>query len=119
MAILWHEQWHEALEEASRVYYTEKNPDGMIAILQPLHDQLEKVPQIMCFDNLSFADMIVVRDRKLFERVLSLRSLDGICGRLRLLRRGTLNTVTKVSLIKLGTSTMGYVYRLSCKFCFY
>ncbi|KAH9072320.1 atypical/PIKK/FRAP protein kinase [Lactarius deliciosus] len=36
VAILWHEQWHEKLEEASRQYYTEHNPEGMIAALEPL-----------------------------------------------------------------------------------
>ncbi|KXN92422.1 Phosphatidylinositol 3-kinase tor2 [Leucoagaricus sp. SymC.cos] len=45
VAILWHELWHEGLEEASRLYFTEKNPDGMIAALEPLHDLLEKGPQ--------------------------------------------------------------------------
>ena len=43
VAILWHELWHEGLEEASRLYFTEKNPDGMIAALEPLHDLLEAV----------------------------------------------------------------------------
>ena len=43
VAILWHELWHEGLEEASRLYYTEKNPEGMIAILEPLHELLEAV----------------------------------------------------------------------------
>jgi serine/threonine-protein kinase mTOR len=43
VAILWHELWHEGLEEASRLYFTEKNPDGMIAALEPLHDLLEEV----------------------------------------------------------------------------
>ena len=46
VAILWHEQWHEKLEEASRLYYTEHNPEGMIATLEPLHDALEKVRHI-------------------------------------------------------------------------
>ncbi|CAK5267693.1 unnamed protein product [Mycena citricolor] len=41
VAILWHERWHEGLEEASRLYFTEKNADGMIAVLQPLHDLLD------------------------------------------------------------------------------
>jgi FKBP12-rapamycin complex-associated protein len=41
VAILWHELWHEGLEEASRLYFTEKNPEGMIAVLDPLHDILE------------------------------------------------------------------------------
>jgi FKBP12-rapamycin complex-associated protein len=43
VAILWHEQWHEKLEEASRQYYTEHNPEGMIAALEPLHEELERV----------------------------------------------------------------------------
>ena len=43
VAILWHELWHEGLEEASRLYFTEKNPDGMIAALEPLHNLLEDV----------------------------------------------------------------------------
>ncbi|KZV74520.1 atypical/PIKK/FRAP protein kinase [Peniophora sp. CONT] len=44
VAILWHELWHERLEEASRQYYTEHNPEGMIAALEPLHDMLEAGP---------------------------------------------------------------------------
>ncbi|KAI0046207.1 atypical/PIKK/FRAP protein kinase [Auriscalpium vulgare] len=44
VAILWHELWHERLEEASRQYYTEHNPEGMIATLEPLHDMLEAGP---------------------------------------------------------------------------
>lgn len=43
VAILWHELWHEGLEEASRLYFTDKNPEGMIAFLEPLHDMLEAV----------------------------------------------------------------------------
>ena len=31
VAILWHEQWHEALEEASRLYFGERNIQGMLA----------------------------------------------------------------------------------------
>ncbi|KAI0064021.1 atypical/PIKK/FRAP protein kinase [Artomyces pyxidatus] len=44
VAILWHELWHERLEEASRQYYTEHNPEGMIAALEPLHDMLDAGP---------------------------------------------------------------------------
>ena len=40
IAILWHEQWHEALEEASRLYFGECDVDGMLAALMPLHDKL-------------------------------------------------------------------------------
>ncbi len=43
VAILWHELWHEGLQEASRLYYTDKNPEGMIAVLERLHDMLEEV----------------------------------------------------------------------------
>lgn len=42
VAILWHEMWHEGLEEASRLYFNDKNPDGMIMVLEPLHKMLEK-----------------------------------------------------------------------------
>ena len=49
VAILWHELWHEGLEEASRLYFTDKNPEGMIAFLEPLHDMLEAVSQFTPF----------------------------------------------------------------------
>ena len=41
MAILWHEMWHEALEEASRLYFGESNVEGMLATLMPLHEMME------------------------------------------------------------------------------
>jgi len=42
MAILWHEMWHEALEEASRLYFGESNVDGMLNTLLPLHEMMKK-----------------------------------------------------------------------------
>ncbi|KAJ7758626.1 phosphatidylinositol 3-kinase [Mycena metata] len=45
VAILWHELWHEGLEEASRLYYTVRNPAGMLAVLEPLHEMIEAGPQ--------------------------------------------------------------------------
>ena len=42
VAILWLEQWHEGLEDASRLYYGEGNVSGMLDVLLPLHSQLEK-----------------------------------------------------------------------------
>ncbi|KAJ6555230.1 phosphatidylinositol 3-kinase [Mycena sp. CBHHK59/15] len=45
VAILWHELWHEGLEEASRLYYTVRNPTAMLAVLEPLHEMLEAGPQ--------------------------------------------------------------------------
>jgi FKBP12-rapamycin complex-associated protein len=46
VAILWHELWHEGLEEASRHFYNENNPDAMIATLEPLHELLEAVSNL-------------------------------------------------------------------------
>lgn len=42
MAILWHEMWHEALEEASRLYFGESNVAGMLNTLFPLHEMMRK-----------------------------------------------------------------------------
>ena len=40
VAILWHELWHEALEEASRLYFGEGNAAGMLAVVLPLHEMM-------------------------------------------------------------------------------
>ena len=37
VAILWHELWHEGLEEASRLYFGDGNIRGMLDTLLPLH----------------------------------------------------------------------------------
>lgn len=47
VAILWHEMWHEALEEASRLYFGEHNIEGMLAVLDPLHVMLEEGPETL------------------------------------------------------------------------
>ncbi|XP_065216693.1 serine/threonine-protein kinase mTOR isoform X2 [Planococcus citri] len=47
VAILWHELWHEGLEEASRLYFGERNVKGMFETLQPLHNMLERGPQTL------------------------------------------------------------------------
>lgn len=47
VAILWHEQWHEGLEEASRLYFGERNIKGMFETLEPLHAMLERGPQTL------------------------------------------------------------------------
>ena len=41
VAILWHEMWHEGLDEASRLYFGERNIEGMLSALEPLHALLE------------------------------------------------------------------------------
>ncbi|XP_014254034.1 serine/threonine-protein kinase mTOR [Cimex lectularius] len=47
VAILWHELWHEGLEEASRLYFGEQNVKGMFETLEPLHAMLERGPQTL------------------------------------------------------------------------
>lgn len=47
VAILWHEIWHEGLEEASRLYFGERNVEGMLNILEPLHTMMERGPQTL------------------------------------------------------------------------
>ncbi|XP_050511015.1 serine/threonine-protein kinase Tor [Diabrotica virgifera virgifera] len=42
VAILWHEIWHEGLEEASRLYFGERNVEGMLRILEPLHTMMHR-----------------------------------------------------------------------------
>ncbi|KAJ2896944.1 phosphatidylinositol 3-kinase-like protein [Zalerion maritima] len=46
-AVLWHELWHEGLEEASRLYFGDKNIEGMFSTLEPLHEQLERGPETL------------------------------------------------------------------------
>jgi len=43
MAILWHEMWHEALEEASRQYFGESNVEAMLSTLMPLHEMMQAI----------------------------------------------------------------------------
>ncbi|XP_064091213.1 serine/threonine-protein kinase mTOR-like [Macrobrachium nipponense] len=47
VAILWHEIWHEGLEEASRLYFGERNESGMFRALEPLHAMMERGPQTL------------------------------------------------------------------------
>jgi serine/threonine-protein kinase mTOR len=47
VAILWHELWHEGLEEASRLYFGERNVKGMFEKLEPLHAMILKGPQTL------------------------------------------------------------------------
>jgi phosphatidylinositol kinase/protein kinase (PI-3 family) len=79
VAILWHELWHEGLEEASRLYFTEKNPEGMIAALEPLHNMLEEVSSL--FNPLlgTYADIRYFRARRLLARPHSHKYSGGIC----------------------------------------
>lgn len=42
VSILWHEMWHEGLEEASRTYFADHNTEAMLATLRPLHEMLDR-----------------------------------------------------------------------------
>lgn len=44
MAILWQEEWHESLEEASKQYFGDGNIQGMLDTLAPLHQAVEEGP---------------------------------------------------------------------------
>lgn len=72
MAILWHEMWHEGLEEASRLYFGERNVKGMFAVLEPLHAMMERGPQTL--KETSFNQVCVLSDQgKIVYGLLSLR----------------------------------------------
>ncbi|KAI9820202.1 MAG: phosphatidylinositol kinase- protein kinase tor1 [Pycnora praestabilis] len=47
VAVLWHELWHEGLEEASRLYFGDHNIEGMFATLAPLHGLLDRGPETL------------------------------------------------------------------------
>eukprot|EP00127_Corallochytrium_limacisporum_P000173 Clim_evm34s6 gene=Clim_evmTU34s6 len=47
VAILWQELWHEGLEEASKMYFVDQNVEGMFAIVEPLHQMMERGPETM------------------------------------------------------------------------
>ena len=61
VAILWPELWAEGLEEASRLYFGEKNVKGMFAVLDPLHLIMKRGPQTLSetsFQQVSFLSFI-------------------------------------------------------------
>ncbi|EGV64899.1 FAT-domain-containing protein [Yamadazyma tenuis ATCC 10573] len=47
IAVLWHEQWYEALEDASRLFFGDHNTEKMFEVLEPLHLMLQKGPETM------------------------------------------------------------------------
>ncbi|KAI9816376.1 MAG: phosphatidylinositol kinase- protein kinase tor1 [Phylliscum demangeonii] len=47
VAVLWHELWHEGLEESSRLYFGDNDVRGMLATLEPLHDMMTKGPETL------------------------------------------------------------------------
>ena len=63
VAILWHELWHEGLEEASRLYFGDRNVKGMFETLEPLHQMLERGPQTL--KEISFQQVRLITSHKL------------------------------------------------------
>ncbi|VDP19438.1 unnamed protein product [Soboliphyme baturini] len=66
VAILWHELWHEGLEEASRQYFAEKNIQGMFNALEPLHNIIEEGPTTLkeqSFTQAYYPDLKEAHDR--------------------------------------------------------
>lgn len=47
VAVLWHEQWYEGLEDASRQFFGEHNTEKMFATLEPLHEMLRRGPETL------------------------------------------------------------------------
>jgi len=111
VAILWHELWHEGLEEASRLYFTEKNPDGMIAALEPLHDLLEKARYFYVF--IAQFNYDSFRVLKLPARLRLLKLLAGNCMKLVKLVVGLGFMVKLPSWIEHGIFTMEFVFQMT------
>lgn len=59
IAILWHEMWHEALEEASRQYFGESNVEGMLNTLLPLHKMMQE-QEPATLKEISFAQVLTL-----------------------------------------------------------
>ena len=47
VAIIWHEMWHGALEEASRQWFGDKDAPAMTETLEPLHQMMEDGPETL------------------------------------------------------------------------
>ena len=47
VAILWHEMWHEGLEEASRLYFGQHDVEGMMEVIEPLYKTMRQGPETL------------------------------------------------------------------------
>ena len=107
-AILWHELWHEGLEEASRLYFTDHNSTGMIESLVPLHDMLETVSVFYLSSHDSIAQPgCFYRRRKQLTRSRSSRCSAATSTRPAKLAEDTQYTVRSETSRRLGRSTTG------------
>ncbi|KAA0203049.1 hypothetical protein HAZT_HAZT004190 [Hyalella azteca] len=80
VAILRHERWHEALEEASRLYFGERNDQAMLRTLLPLHSMMDKEPETLnevAFNQAYSRDLAEAKDWCLrFQRSSNVRDLN-------------------------------------------
>ena len=47
VAVLWHEQWYEGLDDASKQFFGEHNTEKMFAALEPLYEMLKRGPETL------------------------------------------------------------------------
>ncbi|KAK9470032.1 armadillo-type protein [Dipodascopsis tothii] len=71
VTVLWHEQWHEGLEDASRLFFGDHDIERMFATLEPLHRMLERGPQTL--REISFHQTFGRDLHEAYEWVLSFR----------------------------------------------
>ncbi|KAI5952420.1 TOR1 [Candida jiufengensis] len=76
VAVLWHEQWYEGLEDASRLFFGEHNTDKMYEVLEPLHQMLQRGPETM--REQAFANAFGRELADAFEWVLNFRRTKDI-----------------------------------------
>lgn len=76
VAVLWHEQWYEGLEDASRLFFGEHNTEKMFEVLEPLHLMLQKGPETM--RESSFANAFGRELADAYEWVLNFRRTKDI-----------------------------------------
>ena len=121
VAVLWHELWHEGLEEASRLYerwkllqnstdiehryFGDHDTEAMFQVLAPLHRLLEDVRHPYDFN---YALLTVYRDLRLCAKFRSLKHL-GVSSRRP--NTGAIRSALHMKLvisIKLGTCIMRF-----------
>ncbi|WPK25591.1 hypothetical protein PUMCH_002911 [Australozyma saopauloensis] len=76
VAVLWHEQWYEGLEDALRLFFGEHNTEKMYEVLEPLHRMIQTGPQTM--REASFASAFSRELSDAYEWVLNYRRTKDI-----------------------------------------
>ncbi|VBB33194.1 unnamed protein product, partial [Acanthocheilonema viteae] len=78
-AILWHEQWHEALDDASRLYFQDKNVKAMFELLDPLHDMIDRGATTL--KEQSFKQVITISEQnQIFAKSKNNGALESVIG---------------------------------------